>query len=134
MNHMRLIAFLLTLMVAVSASCQQAKPAQPILKSITAKEAKKLAEEKSNSILLDVRTPTEWANGTLQGCIKVDYHSADFAEQIKKLDKSKPVFVYCAAGGRSPKASAILQKAGFVEVYNLTEGHDALKAAGFPAQ
>ncbi|MGR3811565.1 rhodanese-like domain-containing protein [Jiulongibacter sp. NS-SX5] len=68
--------------------------------------------------LLDVRTPGEWSAGKLQNSALIDYSNSSFAQKIEELDKSKPVFVYCAVGGRSARAAAILKKAGF-RVYNL---------------
>ncbi|UBM57795.1 rhodanese-like domain-containing protein [Marinilongibacter aquaticus] len=80
--------------------------------------------QETDGQLLDVRTPAEWANGKIASSKLIDFKSPDFAEQIKSLDKSKPVFVYCAVGGRSKKASKILGDAGF-KVFNLTN-------AGYP--
>jgi rhodanese-related sulfurtransferase len=80
--------------------------------------------------VLDVRTPGEWAEGTIAGAVKIDYYGDDFAKQIQKLDKSKPVFVYCKAGGRSSSAADILKENGFSKVFNLTGGITAWKKAG----
>ncbi|MEZ4900830.1 MAG: rhodanese-like domain-containing protein [Spirosomataceae bacterium] len=55
----------------------------------------------------------------------MNFMDADFKQQVEKLDKNKPVFVYCAAGGRSTKASQILKEAGFKTIYNL-QGADIL--------
>ena len=72
--------------------------------------------------LLDVRTPQEWQSGKIASSNFINFNDADFKQQIEKLDKNKPVFVYCAAGGRSSKATPILQAAGFKQVYNLSGG------------
>jgi len=72
--------------------------------------------------LLDVRTPQEWETGKIASSNCINYNDAAFKQQIEKLDKNKPVFVYCAAGGRSSKAAPILQQAGFKYIYNLTGG------------
>jgi rhodanese-related sulfurtransferase len=93
---------------------------------------KKLAAE-SAAIILDVRTPEEYANGHLQNATTINFYDADFKEKASKLDKTKPVYVYCAAGGRSAKASKILQDAGFKTVYNLLGGFNGWSAAGLPS-
>ena len=72
--------------------------------------------------LLDVRTPQEWQSGKIASSNFINFNDADFKQQIEKLDKNKPIFVYCAAGGRSSKATTILQGAGFKQVYNLSGG------------
>ena len=48
------------------------------------------------------------------------------------MEKSKPILVYCASGGRSSQAAAILAKHGFMEVYNLEGGLYGWQNAGFP--
>ena len=81
--------------------------------------------------LLDVRTPQEWEAGKIASSKCINYNDATFKQQIEKLDKNKPVFVYCAAGGRSSKAAPILQQAGFKYIYNLTGGgYKDLASAG----
>jgi len=72
--------------------------------------------------LLDVRTPKEWEAGKIASSKCMNFMDADFKHQVEKLDKNKPVFVYCAAGGRSTKASQILKEAGFKTIYNLQGG------------
>lgn len=83
-----------------------------------------------NAQLLDVRTPEEWASGKVASSACINFMDADFKQKVSKLDKNKPVFVYCAAGGRSTKATKILSEAGFKQVYNLTGGgyNDLAKA------
>ncbi len=78
-----------------------------------------------NKIILDVRTQDEYHNGHLENAVLIDYYKNDFKEKVSKLDKSKPVFVYCAAGGRSGSASKILLDLGFNEVYDLKGGFNA---------
>lgn len=75
-----------------------------------------------NAQLLDVRTPQEWEAGKITSSNFINVNDATFKQQIEKLDKNKPIFVYCAAGGRSSKAAPILQQAGFKYIYNLTGG------------
>jgi phage shock protein E len=75
-----------------------------------------------NAQLLDVRTPQEWETGKIASSNCINFNDATFKQQIEKLDKNKPVFVYCAVGGRSSKAAPILQQAGFRYIYNLTGG------------
>lgn len=84
-----------------------------------------------NAQLLDVRSPGEWAQGKIGSSKLISVADPNFLEQASKLDKSKPVFVYCAVGGRSSRASAMLQQAGFKQVYNLTgAGYSGLAAKG----
>ena len=73
--------------------------------------------------LVDVRTADEYNAGKIGNAINFDYYSDDFKEQITGFDKSKPILVYCAGGGRSAKASKIFYDMGFIEVYDLKGGY-----------
>ncbi|MBS1488433.1 MAG: rhodanese-like domain-containing protein [Bacteroidetes bacterium] len=55
----------------------------------------------------------------------IDFYRDDFKEKVAKLDKSKPVFVYCLAGGRSKSAAKIMADLGFAAVYDLSGGYRA---------
>ncbi len=82
---------------------------------------KKLYETK-NKIVLDVRTKSEYDEGHLVNAMLIDYYQRDFKQQLSKLDKNKPVFVYCRVGGRADSAVEILSDLGFKTVYNLQGG------------
>lgn len=77
--------------------------------------------------LIDVRTPEEFAAGHIAHAKNINFMAEDFKKQIAKLDKSKPVYVYCQAGGRSAKAAKIFLEAGFTEVHDLKGGYGAWK-------
>lgn len=71
--------------------------------------------------VVDVRTPGEYASGHLDHASNMNYNSAEFKNQIQKLDKTKPVFIYCLSGGRSAKAAAEMMQLGFT-VYDMQGG------------
>ena len=73
--------------------------------------------------LIDVRTPNEYSNGFIANAENINFKSKDFLSQILKLDKSKPVLLYCSAGRRSAKASKIFDSLGFKEIYDLKGGY-----------
>ena len=72
--------------------------------------------------LIDVRTPEEFNEGHIKNALNIDFYESDFLTQMNKLDKSKPVYVYCRSGGRSGKTALQLKKQGFTEVYDLEGG------------
>jgi thioredoxin 1 len=77
----------------------------------------------TNVQLIDVRTPDEYKGGHLPKAQNINYRAVDFEQQIAKLDKNKPVYVYCLAGGRSKAASDVLQRLGYTQVYDLKGGY-----------
>jgi thioredoxin len=72
--------------------------------------------------IIDVRTPEEFSTGYISGAININIYDSDFDQQIEKLDKSRPVMVYCKAGGRSADAAEKFESAGFSSVFDLQGG------------
>ena len=102
-------------------------------KSVEVAEFAKLAADKEN-LILDVRTPQEFAAGHLPGALNLDVNAADFVERVKALDKSKTYLVHCAAGVRSAKACEKLARLEFPRLYNLSGGIKAWIKAGEPVE
>ena len=112
------------------------KPASAQTEAATVNEIdvgafKKLKEEKPGTIV-DVRTPSEVASGIVEGAVVIDIYGDDFKGEISKLDKTKPIYVYCKSGGRSSNASKQLLDLGYTQVYNLMGGMTSWKAKGYP--
>ena len=81
---------------------------------------------KGNVQLVDVRTPDEFKAGHIKNAKLINFYDSDFKEQsIQKLDKNKPVYLYCRSGGRSANAAKKYKEAGFTKVYNLLGGFNA---------
>lgn len=70
--------------------------------------------------LVDVREPSEVAEGTLPGAINIPL--GDLVDRIGELDKTRRVVVLCRSGGRSTRASEYLTAVGFDDVVNLAGG------------
>lgn len=82
--------------------------------------------------LLDVRTAEEYAEGHLKGAINIDVQEPDFqAEVSDRLEKDKPVYVYCRSGKRSLLAGEMLAKDGY-NVIDLDGGILGWEKAGLP--
>jgi rhodanese-related sulfurtransferase len=80
--------------------------------------------------LLDVRTPVEYKEGFIKGAVNADWQNENvFTAAAKKLDKTKPVYLYCLSGVRSGKAADWLSANGFTKTINLEGGIKAWKAA-----
>ena len=86
--------------------------------------------QQSGVVVVDVRTPSEYAAGHVDGAINVDVEGAAFDSEIAKLDKNATYAVYCHSGRRSGLATDAMAKAGFTHVYNLQGGIGDLQAAG----
>jgi rhodanese-related sulfurtransferase len=75
---------------------------------------------------IDVRTASEFNSGHIKKAINVDFFNAgNFNTYFEKIDKDKPVYVYCRSGARSQKAARKLLKMGFSQVYDLKGGYSS---------
>jgi phage shock protein E len=118
-----LVSVLLILLSIHSAS-HESGICSAVAKNVNAAEFAKLIASKAG-IILDVRTAPEVKKGAIANSVNIDFFADDFAAQISKLDKNKPVYVYCASGGRSGEAMEMMSKLGFKTIYNLEGGYSA---------
>ena len=103
------------------------------IKLVTPEEMKTLVDQKDVQVV-DVRTPEEYSEGYIAHSQNIDFNSPTFDEDIQKLDKTKPVLLYCKSGGRSAKCAEKLQEAGFVKIFDLEGGITKWKFKGFEVE
>tara|TARA_R110002073_G_scaffold279026_1_gene442846 strand:- start:87032 stop:87457 length:426 start_codon:yes stop_codon:yes gene_type:complete len=129
---------LLVSMVILTLSCKKneaqvtkTKSQQVISEKVTA-DAFKTKVEQQEVQLIDVRTPEEYSEGYIQNALNINIYDNDFITQINKLDKNKPVYLYCKMGGRSAKAAERLEMAGFTKIYDLQGGFSSWQQKEYP--
>lgn len=86
----------------------------------------------ANAALIDVRTPSEFASGHLEGASNIDVQSANFTAQVAQLPKDAPYVVYCRSGNRSTDAIATMQDLGFTKLVNGGSVQEAASLTGKP--
>ena len=86
-----------------------------------------------NVIILDVRTPAEFAQGHIEDAVNLDVSVIDdFALQIGLLDQSKTYAVYCRSGNRSQVAVNTMFSRGINGIYELESGILGWEESGYP--
>lgn len=118
--------YLIISLIIFSCNGQTSKSVQ----TIPAETFAKKIEFTPMAQILDVRTPEEFASEHITNAKNINWLGASFEVDVKKLDKTKPVFVYCKIGGRSKKAAAKLEELGFIILYELEGGMMKWNAAG----
>lgn len=119
------------LLVFVIVSCQTNAQQAPTKKIVDINPTEFKAEMvKENTVVLDVRTPKEVAQGVIPGAKVINFYDDNFKVELGKLDKSKTYLVYCKSGGRSGKTCKALEDAGITNYHNLNGGITAWKKAG----
>ncbi len=71
----------------------------------------------SDHLLLDVRTPEEFASGHIPGAVNISVDA--LAQRLSEVPQEAPVVVYCRSGNRSNQATQILDQAGYTQIYDL---------------
>ena len=82
-------------------------------------------------MVLDVRTPKEFAAGHIAGATNINFLAPDFATAIAGLDTNQTYLIHCAVGGRSTQALPMLKKLHLPALYHLDGGIKAWEKAGF---
>ena len=116
---MKNIGYLILLLIT-QISCTQSKSM-----SIT----ELTPQDLENAVLIDVRTPEEYAEGHFDNAVNINWYDEDFIKQFEKekIEKDKTIYVYCKKGGRSASAAELLTSSGYKNVIDLLGGYDALE-------
>lgn len=85
----------------------------------------------SDTVVIDVRTPGEYAAGHLDGAVNLDLTSGQLASEIPALDADDEYVVYCKSGNRSAQATQLMEQAG-LEVTDAGSMQQAADATGLP--
>nr|WP_295575647.1 rhodanese-like domain-containing protein [uncultured Microbacterium sp.] len=84
-----------------------------------------------DAVVVDVRTPAEFASGHLEGAVNIDLHSTTFADEVAELDAGIDYVVYCQSGSRSAQAAATMADAD-LNVEDAGAIEDAASSTGLP--
>ncbi|MBI1281860.1 MAG: rhodanese-like domain-containing protein [Anaerolineaceae bacterium] len=82
-------------------------------------------------LLVDVRTPDEFATGHIHGAVNIPLDTLE--TRLNEVSRTEPVVVYCHSGNRSAKAAQILANAGYTRIYDLG-GINAWTEQGLPIE
>lgn len=114
-----LVALVATLLALVGVSACSSTPAETI--------------DTTGAVVVDVRTPAEFAEGHLEGAVNIDVEDqVDFAAALISLPKDQPYVVYCRSGNRSAAATQQMVDAGFTDVTDAGGLQAASDSTGLP--
>lgn len=121
---------------AEAVESEQAETAEPTgegIRLVSVSDAASIQDNPSEDlVILDVRTPEEFAEGHLDGAIMIDFYRDDFAEQLAELDPDVPYLLYCRSGNRSGQTTALMNSLGFTDVADVDGGIVGWLDAGLP--
>jgi thioredoxin 1 len=114
----KIISILIALTIVVNVTAQTNSSSETLPANQFATQIKTT----KGAFVLDVRTDQEFSTGHIDEATNINWNGKQFDSLILKLDKTKPVFVYCLSGGRSAKAAAHMRTLGFTKVSELKGG------------
>jgi phage shock protein E len=85
-----------------------------------------------NVVMLDVRTPEEYAQGHIPGVTLIPLDQLE--RRLSEVPKDKTLIVTCRSGNRSAQAAELLRQKGYADVHNMLGGFTAWEKAGYPAE
>jgi rhodanese-related sulfurtransferase len=118
----------------IAAGCVTcAAAAETNVTHLSAEQAQMLLAEKK-VVVLDIRTPEEFAAGHIAGATNINFRAANFEKTVASLDKNQTYLLHCASGNRSAQALPKLQKLEFKSLYHLDGGLKAWQKAKLPVE
>lgn len=91
---------------------------QPSVEEVSVDETR--ARQRAGAVIVDVREPSEWKEGTIPGARLISLGS--LAGRVQELDPAQEIITVCRSGQRSLTAAVILQRAGFSRVSSMAGG------------
>ena len=134
MNHLILV-LISAVLLAVVASCGLQSTTDIPINNVDVNTARDLVTQNKTVIVLDVRTPEEYAIGHIEGALNINIADVDFSERVSKLDRDKTYIIHCSANvknGRSAKSLEIMSSFGFDKLLNMEGGIIAWEQSGHP--
>ena len=119
MRRTSLFLLLLTLGAVLVASCSSDGATLETVEPVAAAD---VIVSEPDSVVLDIRTADEFAQGIIEGAVNIDFYAADFAQQLDALDKDTHYVVYCNSGNRSGEAMDTFADLGFTTVTEIDGG------------
>ncbi len=112
---------------------QLVQEARAAVTTTTPQELKARIDAGEQLVLIDVREPPEWSQGTLPGAHRIPRGVLE-GQVDGKIDRDATVVLYCGGGGRSALAAKSLREMGFDKVESLDGGFGGWSQMGLPLQ
>lgn len=135
MRSLRFPALLLAALFTVSACSGGTATREAFSELVSPQQASEVIGEAGDDlVVLDVRTPDEFAQSRIAGSINIDYYGAEFRDRLAELDRQATYVVYCRSGNRSATAVDMMEELGFQFVYEIDGGIVDWYEAGLPVE
>jgi phage shock protein E len=127
---MRTVATVVVLGLLAAGPALSGSESVPLAPSITPAELQSRLESSAAPVVIDVRTPEEYAAGHVPGALNIPFDRV--AERISDVEAPHGVALYCMVGPRARKGEAALLASGYTDVLHLEGGLNAWQEGGLP--
>jgi phage shock protein E len=103
-----------------------------VIETVDPGTAAEIIATEPSAVVLDIRTPDEFAQGTIEGAVNIDFYDTTFADQLDSLDKDAHYVVFCRSGNRSGQAMGTFADLGFTDVTEIDGGIVNWYQSGLP--
>lgn len=129
----RVLTALILLLAVTAAACGGGAGAEEGgVRVLEPADAAAVIDAEPDRVIIDIRTPEEFASGHLEGAELIDFYQPDFADRVAALDRDTAYVIYCRSGNRSGQARALFDELGFADVVDIGGGIAAWQQAGLP--
>ena len=125
----RLMILLVLVLGVIAAACSSRAGT---IETVEPAAAAEVIAENPDAIVLDIRTPEEYADGIIEGAVNIDFYAPDFAAKIEALDRDAEYVVYCRSDNRSGEAMGLFADLEFEQVSEIDGGIVNWYSEGLP--
>jgi rhodanese-related sulfurtransferase len=105
---------------------------RPLIREVTAEEARQRLAANPKAVLIDVREGSEWAAGHAVQAIHLGKGILERDLETTIPEPGAECILYCGGGYRSALAAEVAQRMGYKNMASLMGGYKAMVAAGWP--
>ena len=116
--------------ISYASEPEVAKEAETAVVNVDAEKVLAVLKADPKIVVIDIRTPEEFAAGHLAKAMNIDFKAETFKTELAKLDKEKTYLMHCRSGGRSTASLPIWKELGFKRVIHLDSGILGAEKAG----
>lgn len=117
---------------AFSDEVKTAEKGKTTVVNVEASKVQAMLKADPKIVIVDIRTPEEFAEGHLANARNINFSAPDFKEELGKLDRDKTYLMHCRSGGRSTQSLKVWKELGFKRVVHLNKGVMDAEEAGIP--
>jgi len=128
------LGMLLLALSLAGASCNRESRPGPAVTQVSQDQVVEMIQKGSAPLILDVRTPAEYAKGHVPGATNIPYDQLPSRLEELGPDRSQEIVVYCESGRRAAMASETLTDAGFEAIRHLEGDMSGWRKAGLPTE